>query len=531
MTAIEQAAVASKDARSGTVRARFVATSEDAARVLVANAHAAMSWLTACGRHGRADLLDEIAAELEDRESVILEIADAETALGMPRLRTELARTCYQLRFQAGVVREGSYLGASIEHAGETPLGPRPDIRLTKVPIGPVVVFSASNFPLAFSVAGGDTASALAAGSPVIVKGHSAHPALSTEVAAAMNAALARRGAPVGVLQLALGRDAGRALVADPGVAAVGFTGSLEGGRALFDLASRREHPIPFFGELGSVNPLVVTARAAAERRNEIAAGLCGSLTGSAGQLCTRPGVLFLPDDAAGHALLDDLVRLVREVPPAHMLTATMARTFRAQVRALAELDSVTAVHGDPGPDPTVRPVIIETSISAVAGGEHPLLHQEVFGPFAQVVRYESTEQVVEALASLPDALTGSVFSGADGDAELGPLVDALQARSGRVIFDGFPTGVAVSWGMHHGGTYPASTSAFTSVGASAIQRWLKPISFQNAPPSVLPEELRDRSAPEIPTRIDGVLVIPPDHTDLPGDREGDLVSREEATR
>lgn len=501
--------VPSIDPRSGAVRQHFPATDPHEIAEYVQRAQASARWLVDLDRVGRADLLDDFAGELERRESAILEIGDAETALGVPRLRGELARTCFQLRFQGEVAREGSYLGASIEHAGVTALGPRPDIRLTRAPVGPVAVFSASNFPLAFSVAGGDTASAIAAGCPVIVKGHSAHPALSVEVASAMKAVLDRRGAPAGVLQLALGRSAGRALVTDPGIAAVGFTGSVEGGRALFDLAGSRERPIPFFGELGSVNPLVVTARAAQEKADEIATGLCASLTGSVGQLCTRPGVVFLPDDDGGRALFSRLVRLLEEVPPAYMLTEAMASSFRTRTVAMAELEPLTTLHGEIGPGPTVRPAIIETAISALMSEDTALLREEVFGPFAQVCFYSSTDEVRSALRTLPDALTGTVFSGSSDD-DLKPIVEAMESRSGRVIFDGFPTGVAVTWGMHHGGSYPASTSAFTSVGAAAIQRWLRPIAYQNAPEEILPAELRDRGVVVIPTRIDGVLVTPP---------------------
>jgi NADP-dependent aldehyde dehydrogenase len=450
-----------------------------------AGAAAAPGW-AATPRPDRAAALEAVAAALEGRAAEIVATADAETALGEPRLTGELARTCFQLRFFADVLREGSYLEATIDHADTSPMGPRPDLRRMLVPIGPVAVFGASNFPLAFSVPGGDTVSALAAGCPVVVKAHEAHPATSVLCFEIMRDAL-----PAGVLGLVLGRQAGIALVGDPRIRAVGFTGSTRGGRALADLAAARPEPIPFYGELGSVNALVVTPAAAAVRAAAIGAGLADSFTLGAGQFCTKPGLALVPAGADGDALRETLV------------STASGRSFTMLTDGIrqAYLDGSGAADGSA--DRTVAPTVVEVAAAELS----PDLLDEVFGPYVVVARYASTDELEAAIAALPGALTATVH-GEDGDELAEHLGRTLPARVGRVVWNGYPTGVSVGWAQHHGGPWPGTNTLHTSVGASAIRRFLRPVAWQSAPAAVLPDELRDDHT-GVPRRVDGVLQLP----------------------
>lgn len=499
----------SVDARTGETLG--VAATETTARqvdVAVARAVAAAPWLSAQGRVGRARLLDDLAGALESRTDDLVGTADRETALGVARLTGELARTCYQLRFMGRVALEGSYLDASIEHAGTTPAGPLPDLRRMNVPVGPVAVFGASNFPLAFSAPGGDTASALAAGCPVIVKAHSSHPALSSLVGAIFDDTLRSAGAPSGVFQLVFGLDAGTALVQHPGIRAVGFTGSVAGGRALFDLVSARPEPIPFYGELGSVNPLIVTSAAAEQRGPQIGADLAASMTLGAGQFCTKPGLFLVPGGPAGDRLVDQLVDSLGEAGAAHLLNDGITTAFRTGVAQVLDDPAVGLRFRGEAEGRQVAPVLAEARPSDVHTRTGALLTEEHFGPFGLVVRYRSADEVRDVLSRFPAALTGTVHSAGDADPDLPAVTEWLRERCGRIVFDGYPTGVAVSWGMHHGGRYPASTSASTSVGASSIARWVHPIAYQDAPASVVPPELRDDIDEAIPRRVNGILEL-----------------------
>ncbi|MCR1784015.1 aldehyde dehydrogenase (NADP(+)) [Nocardioides carbamazepini] len=501
--------IESVDARTGETLGRAaVETTADQVDAAVARATAAVPWLASQGRAGRARLLDDLSTALESRADELVETADRETALGVPRLTGELARTCYQLRFLGRVALEGSYLDVSIEHAGATPAGPLPDLRRMNVPVGPIAVFGASNFPLAFSAPGGDTASALAAGCPVIVKAHGSHPALSRLVAEVFDATLLRAGAPSGVFQLVFGLDAGTALVRHPGIRAVGFTGSIAGGRALFDLAAARPEPIPFYGELGSVNPLVVTTAAAEQRGEQIAADLAASLTMGTGQFCTKPGLLLVPSGPAGDRLVDRLVTVLGDVGAGHLLNDGITTAFRSGLAQLLDDPAVALRFAGAATGRQVAPVLAEARPSDMHTTTAALLIEEYFGPFGLVMRYRSTEEVRDVLSRFPAALTGTVHSAGDTDPDLAAIAAWLRERCGRLVFDGYPTGVAVAWGMHHGGRYPASTSASTSVGASSIARWVHPIAFQNAPASVLPPELRDDVDEAVPRRINGILEL-----------------------
>jgi len=466
----------------------------------------AFTWLSSRTRAERANLLDLLATGLEENADELIKVADEETALGTTRLGGELIRTAYQLRFMGDVARDGGYLDVSIEHPAMSPMGPIPDIRRTSVPVGPVAVFGSSNFPFAFSAPGGDTASAIAAGCPVIVKAHSAHPGLSALTAKVFGAVLRDNGMPAGVFSVVHGRSAGTQLVADPRIAAVGFTGSVAGGRFLFDIASRRPAPIPFYGELGSVNPFVVSEQAAIERSSEIAAGLAASMTQGLGQFCTKPGVFLIPEGEHGDHLVSELVRHLERVPDGYLLSESISDSFRAGVREVVETSGVEVLMTRECGGRTVSPVLVRIDAHELAGEDRLTLTEERFGPFGVVTRYESFAQIMKTLDSLPPALTGTVHVGSNRDDDGAAIASALEKRSGRLIVNGYPTGVAVSWSMNHGGQYPSSTTWATSVGAGSIRRWVRPLTFQDVPEYMLPSELRD-SESSIPRRINGKLV------------------------
>ncbi|WP_205752469.1 aldehyde dehydrogenase (NADP(+)) [Cryptosporangium phraense] len=456
----------------------------------------ATAGLAALGRAGRARLLRAAADEIEARREALVAVASRETHLADARLNGEVTRTAYQLRLFADVVEEGSYLEATIDHAGDTPMGPGPDLRRMLVPLGPVAVFGASNFPLAFSVPGGDTASALAAGCPVVLKAHESHPETSALAFEALLAAAKSAGAPDGTVGLVFGREAGAALVTDPHITAVGFTGSLAGGQALRALIESRPQPIPFYGELASLNPLVVTPAAAAARASEIASGLATSITGSLGQLCTKPGLVFLPGGPAGDALLAEVSALVDAVPAGELLNDRVAEGYRSIGTALRAEPGVRVAAGGA--------VGVAAVLTVDAGDFTAALAEECFGPLAVVVRYSSEDELLGVLATLPGSLTATVHSQPTDD--LAPLLAVLQPRAGRLLFDGYPTGVLVAWAQTHGGPWPSTNTVHTSVGPTAIRRFLRPVTWQNAPERVLPDELRDDYT-GIPRRIDGVLL------------------------
>jgi NADP-dependent aldehyde dehydrogenase len=499
--------VTSYDPRTGEPRAVVAQqTTREVLDDIAAAATAAFHELRCRDRAWRAGLLRTIADALEDRRSEIVAIADAETALGETRLNGELTRTCFQLRLFADVVVEGSYLEATIDHAGDTPMGPRPDLRRMLMPLGPVAVFGASNFPLAFSVPGGDTASALAAGCPVVVKAHESHPATSKLCAEVMAQAIATYGGPEGAISVVYGREPGGWLVQHPSITAVGFTGSVVAARALMDLIDKREVPIPFYGELGSVNPLVVTPEAAAERAEQIGEGLARSMTMGVGQFCTKPGLAFVPAGADGDRLLDSAARTVADTAAGVLLNPDIARSFGTGIKELAASPAIRErAAGNPvGESPHAVPArLLEVELGKLSGR----MLEECFGPVTIAVRYEDTVELVDVIASLPSSLTGSIHVGADG--VVSPtLLKILQDRAGRIVFNGFPTGVAVTWAQHHGGGWPATNSIHTSVGPTAIRRFLRPIAWQDAPAAVLPPELREETTGVV-RRVDGVLKTP----------------------
>lgn len=470
---------------------------------------AAASGLERSDRSERAAWLRAIAEALEAHRAELVGIANRETHLSEARLDGEVTRTATQLRFFAGVVEEGSYLEATLDRPDATLLPPRPDLRRMLRPLGVVAVFAASNFPFAFSVLGNDTASALAAGAPVVVKAHPGHPELSRRTAAIAREALAAAGGPADALVLVEGMDAGIELVRHPLVRAVGFTGSTRGGRALFDLAASRAEPIPFYGELGSINPVVVTPAAAAEDAAGLGAGLAGSFTRDGGQYCTKPGLVFVPRGTGFEAAL---ATAAAEAPGQRLLTEGMTSAFAEGARGIAARDDVELlVDGGASPEPGVsRPTVVATDIAAFLA-EPAAFQEEHFGPLTLLVRYDDAApggELDRALATLEGSLTGTVRHAASDDDELVARASAALARiAGRVLYNGWPTGVAIAWAQHHGGGWPASTaSVHTSVGASAIRRFLTPVAYQDAPQQVLPVELRDGNPAGVPRRVDGVL-------------------------
>lgn len=459
------------------------------------------------GRAGRAAMLRLMAAALESDADQLIGTADRKTALGLPRLGAELACTCFQLRFTADLLDEGSHLEATIDHAVETPVGPLPDLRRMMRGIGAVGVFAASNFPFAFSVAGGDTASALAAGCAVIVKAHEGHPLTSRRQCEALTSAVREAGAPQGTLSLIFGRQAEVEMIQHPLIAAVGFTGSLDAGRKLYGLACSRPVPIPFYGELGALNAMVVTQAAADERPEDIARGVSGSFTLGNGQFCTKPGLLLLPTGAGGIRVRDEIGRLVANMSASPVLTPKTADSFTAGLAARTALPDVALFAQGSPPSPEglwATPAVLEAPIELLAG---PLL-DECFGAVLVVSTYRDQRELMATLTGLSAALT---FTVADGEAALGlapEVIELMVSRVGRVVWNGFPTGVAVSWSMQHGGPYPAATSSsHTSVGGASIRRWLRPVSYQNFPAHLLPVELRDTDGVDIPRRVDGQLL------------------------
>lgn len=457
--------------------------------VTAAAAAAADAALIPTTREERAAWLDALAAALDGDRAALVALAAEETHLSEARLDGEVTRTAAQLCFFAGVVREGGYLEATVDSPDPSLIPPRPDLRRMLRPLGPVAVFTSSNFPFAFSALGNDTASALAAGCPVIVKAHPGHPRLSRRTAE-----LAVSVLPAGWFALVEGMEAGVELVQHSAVRAAGFTGSEHGGRALFDLASSRPDPIPFYGELGSVNPVVVTRAAARERAADIGAGLVGSFTRDAGQYCTKPGLVFVP---SGEGVDDAVSAALGSAPASRQLTEGMSTAYASAVEAFGADDAVTVLLGRAEPGTSVPAVALTDAAAFLAAPEAFLA--EHFGPVTVLVSYRDDE-LLALLAALRPSLTVTIHRGAGEDVTA--LAAALAPIAGRLLFDGWPTGVAIGWAQHHGGSWPATTASIhTSVGATAIRRWLTPIAYQDAPQEVLPPELRDGNPLGVPRR------------------------------
>ena len=454
----------------------------------------------------RALFLEAIAVQLEAVAEPIVARAQQETGLPQARLRGELARTCTQLRMFSRVLQDGAYLDVRIDHAMPERTPPRPDIRLVHQPLGPVVVFGASNFPLAFSVAGGDTAAALAAGCPVIVKAHEAHPGTSELVARAIQAAVTACGLPAGTFALLYGNglQTGTALVADPRVMAVGFTGSRRGGMALMAISRARRQPIPVYAEMSSINPVVLLPGALSERAAAIGGTFANAVTLGAGQFCTNPGLLLAMDGPAVEDFIVAANAAVMAVAPATMLTPAIHAAYCKGVQALEVNPRVRSLmRGGSAKGLVSQARLFQTTARDFLAD--PDLSQEVFGATALLVRCAHVEELEAVLDALDGQLTASVHT-AGSDLELAArLLPRLERRAGRVLFNGFGTGVEVCDAMVHGGPYPATSDGrSTSVGSLAITRFLRPVSYQDVPEQLLPATLRENNPFNLPRRIDG---------------------------
>jgi alpha-ketoglutaric semialdehyde dehydrogenase len=459
----------------------------------------------------RGAFLDAIAAEIEADKDAIIQAAVAESHLPVGRITGEVGRTTGQLRMFAEVVRRGDHLGVRIDPAmpDRAPL-PRADIRQRMIPLGPVAVFGASNFPLAFSTAGGDTASALAAGCPVVVKGHPAHPRTGTLVAQAIASAVEKSGLPQGTFSFLLGEgfELGQALVRDPRIRAVGFTGSRAGGLALVEAAARRPEPIPVYAEMSSINPVVVLPGAlAAQDTAAFAQAYVGSLTLGSGQFCTNPGLLFLPTGDEGDAFLQATAEAVAGTTGQTMLTPGIAGAYAEGADRLKDTAGVTVVGtGTDGGEHAPAPIVSEAPAELLTQADSAVAH-EVFGASGVVVRYDSIDSLIPSLERLEGQLTATIhYASADKEAAQ-KLLPVLELKAGRVLFNGWPTGVEVGHAMVHGGPFPATSDPrSTSVGSLAIERFQRPVAYQDVPAELLPEALRDDNPWGLTRRIDGAL-------------------------
>jgi len=505
-----EATLTAVDPRSGEALGSYPeTTAPELAAVLQAAAASFRSPLLADPER-RAAALGGAAAALRDAGDELRARFEAESGLPPVRAVGELERTCVQLELFADVVRRGHHLEAIIDRADpEARPIPRPDLRRMLVPLGPVAVFGASNFPFAFGVAGGDTAAALAAGCPVVAKGHPSQPGVNELVARCVAGAVEAAGLPEGTFASVQGgsRELGEALVDAEEICAVGFTGSTAGGRALFDRAARRPRPIPVYAEMGSTNPAVVTVAALRARAADIRAALATAITGAAGQLCTKPGVVFVPAGEEGDAFAAAVGADLGAAAPGVMLNERLRDGFAAGIGELAGEEGVHALTPGGGPAPegfAHAPVAFSVAARDVA--DRPELREERFGPAVLLARYASEDELRAGLAAFEGQLAGALFAEPEADAALlADLTALLAQRVGRVVYDAFPTGVAVAWAMHHGGPYPATTTPdHTSVGLTATRRFMRPVCWQSAPPAALPLLLRDENPQGIWRRVDG---------------------------
>ena len=456
----------------------------------------------------KAEFLNAIADEILALDDTLVKTYCSETGLPEGRAKGERGRTVGQLRSFANLVEEGSWVEATIDKAqpNREPM-PKVDIRKMNIPLGPVVVFGASNFPLAYSTAGGDTAAALAAGCPVIVKSHPMHAGTGELVASAIVKAAKKTGMPNGVFSNlnSSGIQVGQQLVAHPKVKAVGFTGSIKGGRALLDLAAKREEPIPVFAEMGSINPVVLLPKALENRAADIAKTYAGSITLGTGQFCTNPGLLLGIKSKGLTDFVEQLSTEIIKIEPSCMLHPNIKKGYEANKSKIVNEDKVeikanytSDVHNNYAQQAVV-------SVEGKTFLENPTLHLEVFGPFSMVVQCDNVTELETVISNLEGQLTGTIISDDNELSSYNILVDALQNRVGRIIFNGVPTGVEVCESMVHGGPYPASTdSRFTAVGINSIKRWVRPFSYQSWPNHLLPKELQNDNPLNIFRTIDG---------------------------
>lgn len=458
-------------------------------------AEAAFDTFRATSPEQRASFLEAIATQIEALGDALIERAHAESALPIARLQGERGRTTGQLRLFATVLRAGRWQAATLDSALPERTPPRPDLRMQKIAIGPVAVFGASNFPLAFSVAGGDTASALAAGCPVVAKAHPAHPGTSELVGRAIRKAVAEAGLPEGVFSLltGAGHTVGTELVANPAIQAVGFTGSRAGGLALMQVASNRGQPIPVYAEMSSINPVFLLPEALAARGEAIARDLADSLVLGVGQFCTNPGLLLALEGPALDKFRATAGTAVTAKPAGTMLTPGIQRAFEQGIDKLSDIDGLTrTVSGQAGTGPNqARAAVFETTAQHFIAD--PRMHAEVFGPSTVLVACRDVEEMLAVTRELEGQLTATVQADRGDYAVAAQLLPLLERKVGRVLFNGYPTGVEVSYAMVHGGPFPAtSDTRTTSVGTTAMDRFLRPVCYQNVPAELLPTALQD---------------------------------------
>ncbi len=454
----------------------------------------------------RANFLNTIAGELEARRDAIVARAMLETGLPEARLVGETGRTTGQLRMFANMLEEGSWVRAVIDTADSErqPL-PKPDIRLTVVPVGPVAVFGASNFPLAFSTAGGDTASALASGCPVVVKAHGSHPGTAILVAEAINAAIKSCGMPLGTFSIISSSvsQIGGDLVKHPLIKAVGFTGSLGGGRALFDLCTARPEPIPFYGELGSTNPVFLLPNALGTRLDSIASGFIGSLNMGCGQFCTNPGLLVAIKGANLEGLINQVEQQLATVPPQTMLSPTIVSAYKANSDSHTSIDGVDVIaRGATAGNFQAESMVAK--VSAQTWLERDELEHEVFGPFGLIIECDDFSQMQAIVERMYGHLTATIHAESSDDENTAILLSMLRDKVGRILMNSWPTGVEVCQSMQHGGPYPAATFSPTSVGGRAIDRWVRPVAYQDVADNLLPDELKQGNPLGVLRLVDG---------------------------
>ena len=457
----------------------------------------------------KAEFLNTIADEILALDDTLINMYCSETGLPAGRAKGERGRTVGQLRSFATLVAEGSWVEATIDKAqpNREPM-PKLDLRKMNIALGPVVVFGASNFPLAYSTAGGDTAAAFAAGCPVIVKSHPMHAGTGELVASAIIKAAEKTGMPKGVFSNlnSSGIEVGQQLVAHPKVKAVGFTGSIKGGRALLDIAAKREEPIPVFAEMGSINPVVILPKALENRNEEIAKIYAGSITLGAGQFCTNPGLLLGIKSDALSAFINNLSQEIMDINPSCMLHPNIKKGYNANKEKIVTQATVaiTANYESDVQNNYAQQAVV--SVDGKSFLENPTLHLEVFGPFSMVVECANKEELESIIANLEGQLTGTIISDNDEIVDYPEVISAMQNRVGRINFNGVPTGVEVCESMVHGGPYPASTdSRFSAVGITSIKRWVRPFSYQSWPNSLLPKELQNENPLNIFRSVDGV--------------------------
>lgn len=462
-------------------------------------------------RSKRSAFLRQIASNLEGLGDALIHRVMDESALPEGRVRGELARTCGQLRFFAGIVDEGSWVDARLDLAdpNRKPL-PRSDLRSMLRPLGPVAVFCASNFPLAFSVAGGDTASAFAAGCPVIVKAHSSHLGTAEMCGHAISNAAEQTAMPEGVFSLLFteGHDVAQALVAHPAIKAGGFTGSRGGGLKLLEIAQSRPEPIPFYAEMSAVNPVFILPHALEQRGAQLAAGLHGSITLGVGQFCTNPGIVLAPAGKSGDSMAAELAEKLRGTAPAAMLNSHILGSYRKVVKARQGDARVRCLGA--GEETANRASAALFEADAETFLKTPELSEEMFGPASILVRYQSIDQALQLARTMEGNLTATIHYAPGDEADCARLVAALETRVGRIVFNGYPTGVEVCQAMVHGGPYPSTSDGrSTSVGGRAIDRFVRAVCYQDAPQTTLPEELRDGNPAGITRLVNGQLEQP----------------------